>query len=66
MRDSLIILMFFAVGVVLGVTGVLPFDISQTDIAMYALYALIFVVGYRDVCPLCSYIRSGIQHRQQP
>ena len=46
MRDSLIILMFFAVGVVLGVTGVLPFDISQTDIAMYALYALIFVVGF--------------------
>lgn len=46
MRDSLIILMFSAVGVVLGVTGVLPFDISQTDIAMYALYALIFVVGF--------------------
>ena len=46
MRDSLIILMFFAVGVVLGITGVLPFDISQTDIAMYALYALIFVVGF--------------------
>ena len=46
MRDSLIILTFFAVGVVLGVTGVLPFDISQTDIAMYALYALIFVVGF--------------------
>ena len=46
MRDSLIILIFFAVGVVLGVTGVLPFDISRTDIAMYALYALIFVVGF--------------------
>ena len=46
MRDSLIILAFFAVGVVLGVSGVLPFDISQTDIAMYALYALIFAVGF--------------------
>ena len=61
MRDSLIILTFFAVGVVLGVTGVLPFDISQTDIAMYALYALIFVVGFS--CCLCVLFSVRWRHR---
>lgn len=46
MRDSLIIIAFFIAGIILGVTGFLPFDKAGSDIAMYALYALIFSVGF--------------------
>lgn len=45
MKNSLIILVFFALGVVLGVTGKLPDLMIQTDFSMYALYFLMFLVG---------------------
>ena len=45
MKNSLIILAFFALGVVLGVTGKLPDLMIQTDFSMYALYVLMFLVG---------------------
>lgn len=45
MKNSLIILAFFALGVVLGVTGKLPDLMIQTDFSMYALYFLMFLVG---------------------
>lgn len=45
MKNSLIILAFFALGVVLGVTGKLPDLMIQTDFSMYALYCLMFLVG---------------------
>lgn len=46
MRDSLVILAFFAAGILTGLSGILPFDIAGTDIASYTLYALIFSVGF--------------------
>lgn len=45
MKNSLIILAFFALGVILGVTGKLPDLMIQTDFSMYALYVLMFLVG---------------------
>jgi uncharacterized membrane protein YbjE (DUF340 family) len=45
MKNSLIILAFFALGVILGVTGKLPDLMIQTDFSMYALYFLMFLVG---------------------
>ena len=46
LKDSLIIIAFFIAGILLGVSGVLPFDLSRTGVAMYALYALILSVGF--------------------
>lgn len=46
MRDSLVIVGFFIVGITLGLLDVLPFDLADTDVAMYTLYALIFSVGF--------------------
>jgi len=45
MKNSLIILAFFALGVILGVTGKLPDLMLETDFSMYALYFLMFLVG---------------------
>jgi len=45
MKNSLIILAFFALGVILGVTGKLPDLMIQTDFSIYALYVLMFLVG---------------------
>ena len=44
--DSIVIVAFFAAGILCGLYGLLPFDVSETGIAVYALYALIFVVGF--------------------
>lgn len=47
MKDSLIIIGFFAVGILLGVCGLVPSElIGSGGMAMYALYALIFSVGF--------------------
>lgn len=46
MRDSLVIVGFFIVGIMLGLLDVLPFDLAGTDVAMYTLYTLIFSVGF--------------------
>lgn len=45
MKGSLIIVSFFAIGVILGINKITPFDISQTNISFYALCALMFSVG---------------------
>ena len=44
--DSIVIVAFFAAGILCGLYGLLPFDVTETGIAVYALYALIFVVGF--------------------
>ena len=45
LKGSLIIVGFFVLGTVFGLSRVLPFDIAQTDISFYALAALMFSVG---------------------
>ncbi len=45
MKGSLIIVGFFALGVMAGVMHLVPFDISDTDISFYALCSLMFCVG---------------------
>lgn len=45
MRGSLIILSFFAVGVLLGFSDIIPSKFSEIDWSSYALYALMFLVG---------------------
>ena len=44
--DSIVIVAFFAAGILCGLYGLLPFDVTETGIAVYAVYALIFVVGF--------------------
>jgi len=45
MKNSLIILAFFAVGVALGISEKLPDLMMKTDFSMFALYGLMFLVG---------------------
>jgi len=45
MKGSIIILSFFALGLILGVTDTLPDFLRETDFSMYALYILMFLVG---------------------
>lgn len=45
MKNSLIILTFFSVGLLLGVFDYLPGIITENDYSMYALYGLMFLVG---------------------
>lgn len=45
MKGSLIILSFFAVGALLGLFGFVPEVLVKNDFSMYALYALMFLVG---------------------
>jgi uncharacterized membrane protein YbjE (DUF340 family) len=45
MKNSLIILAFFTVGVFLGISKNLPDLMMQSDFSMYALYILMFLVG---------------------
>jgi len=45
MKSSLIILMFFAVGLVLGLNRFVPSFFIENDLTMYILYALMFFVG---------------------
>lgn len=45
MKNSLIILAFFTVGVILGLSENLPDLMMQSDFSMYALYILMFLVG---------------------
>lgn len=46
MKDSLIIIGFFAAGILLGACGLVPSELIGSGMAMYALYALIFSVGF--------------------
>ena len=45
MKGSLIIVTFFVLGTVVGLTDLFPFDLADTDISYYALCALMFCVG---------------------
>lgn len=45
MKNSLIILGFFVLGLILGLTRFLPDVIMESDFSMYALYLLMFLVG---------------------
>ena len=45
MRGSIIILAFFAAGVLLGYGGLLPQWLTGSDYSSYALYLLMFLVG---------------------
>lgn len=45
MRGSLIIIVFFVLGTIIGIYDILPFDITNTNISYYALCALMFSVG---------------------
>jgi len=45
MKNSLIILSFFVLGLILAVTRFLPTFIIESDFSMYALYLLMFFVG---------------------
>jgi len=45
MRNSLIIVGFFALGVILAVTSLVPDAIIRNDLSAYALYILMFLVG---------------------
>jgi len=45
MKSSLIILMFFAIGLVLGLNRFVPSFFIENDLTMYILYALMFFVG---------------------
>jgi uncharacterized membrane protein YbjE (DUF340 family) len=45
MRTSLIILLFFAAGVMVGYLGVLPTALNGKDMSTWALYLLMFLVG---------------------
>lgn len=45
MKNSLIILAFFSVGILIGISGFLPAFFAENDYSMYALYGLMFLVG---------------------
>lgn len=46
MKGSLIIIAFFIVGCIVGVLHIIPIDIVKYDVSLYALYALMFCVGF--------------------
>jgi uncharacterized membrane protein YbjE (DUF340 family) len=45
MKNSLVIVGFFALGVILAVTSLVPDAIIKNDLSAYALYLLMFLVG---------------------
>lgn len=45
MKGSLIIVLFFVLGLISGIVDLLPESISQSDFSSYALYLLMFLVG---------------------
>lgn len=46
MKGSLIIIAFFIVGCIVGGLHIIPIDIAKYDVSLYALYALMFCVGF--------------------
>lgn len=45
LKGSIVIVAFFAAGCVVGVTGIAPRAILDSELSMYALYGLLFSVG---------------------
>ena len=52
MKGSIIVLLFFVAGCILGVMGWLPFDLKQSNLTMYILYALMLQVGLSISYPI--------------
>ena len=55
MRGSLIIVAFFIAGLLLARWGWIPSSLSEGDVSIWALYALMFLVGISD----CLAVGSG-------
>ena len=45
MKGSLVIIGFFILGIICGITGIIPADALKGDVSLYALCALMFCVG---------------------
>lgn len=45
MKGSIIVLLFFIAGCILGTLDIIPFDIQKSNMSMYILYALMLQVG---------------------
>ena len=45
MKGSLIVLLFFIAGCMLGLSHLVPFDLQKANVSMYILYALMLQVG---------------------
>lgn len=45
MKGSLIVLLFFMAGCLLGVFDIIPLDLQKTNLSMYILYAIMLQVG---------------------
>ena len=45
MKGSLVIIGFFILGIICGVTGIIPTEALKGDISLYTLCALMFCVG---------------------
>ncbi|MEK6951939.1 MAG: lysine exporter LysO family protein [Nanoarchaeota archaeon] len=45
MKSSLIILMFFVIGIIFGLLNIIPLKIVNSNISTYSLYLLMFLVG---------------------
>ena len=45
MKGSLIVLLFFIAGCMLGLAHLVPFDLQKANVSMYILYALMLQVG---------------------
>ena len=45
MKGSLVVLLFFIAGCILGILDIIPLDVHKTNMSMYILYALMLQVG---------------------
>ena len=45
MKGSLVVLLFFMAGCILGILDIIPLDVHKTNMSMYILYALMLQVG---------------------
>ena len=45
MKGSMIVLLFFMAGCILGVLDIIPLDLQKSNLSMYILYALMLQVG---------------------
>lgn len=45
MKGSIIVLIFFITGCILGIYNLIPFDVQRLNLSMYILYALMLQVG---------------------
>ena len=50
MKGSLIIILFFILGIAVSLTGIIPWSIVESDVSYYALCLLMFCVGITIGC----------------